>query len=58
MPDPRDSNDGPLVHYPFPLRPDCMVFFYFPPDLTRADVARIVAFLETLAKQGDANHVE
>ena len=46
----KDERDG-LVHYPFPLRPGLMVFLYLPPDLTKADVARIRDLLYALVTE-------
>ena len=37
-----------MVHHPCPLRPGCMAFLYLPHPLTREDVTRIVAMLDTL----------
>ena len=44
-----DKYDG-LQHYPFPLRPDQMAFFWLPVPLTREDAARLVAFLQSLVQ--------
>lgn len=42
-----DDIEG-VIEYPFPLRPDCFVYLRFPRHLTRDEVGRVVAFLETL----------
>lgn len=39
----------PLNDYPFPLRPNLTAMLSLPKDLTREEVKRIVAWLETLA---------
>lgn len=36
------------VDYPFPLRPDFKAQLILPPDLTKREVERLTAWLETL----------
>jgi hypothetical protein len=39
---------APLLEYPFQLRPNCFVSLRLPVSLTRADLGRLTAFLESL----------
>lgn len=48
-PDLLPSRGGPLVHYPFQLRPGRFVHLRFPPDLTRDEANRLAAFLSSLS---------
>ena len=38
------------IAYDFPLRPDFLANLLLPPDLTVAEVGRLKAFLDTLAR--------
>ncbi len=40
---------GPLITYPFPLRPGTLVSIELPPDLTHGEAQRLAAFVESLA---------
>jgi len=52
-PPPAPPLRRPAIRYPFPLRPDMVVYATLPIDLTAAEAKRIEAFIMALAMPAD-----
>lgn len=46
---PRPGHGSAIITYPFPLRQGVLASLELPPDLTRREAQRLVAFIESLA---------
>jgi hypothetical protein len=53
-PEPPEPPSPPKIRHAFALRPDFPVLLDLPPDLTRAEAARLARFAESLSFEGAA----
>lgn len=52
-PAPHPGHGSAIITYPFPLRQGVLASLELPPDLTRREAQRLVAFIESLAIEDD-----
>lgn len=52
-PAPRPGYGSAIITYPFPLRQGVLASLELPPDLTRREAQRLVAFIESLAIEAE-----